>query len=113
LRDRPRPLIDRKVDDALRVVGLGAFASAYPGQLCLADKIVVMGAGREDSGDAISVKLPQPRDRGDPNFVGIREQLLKQFNLNSHESEATRSLREAAIARSLSFARSGCVATII
>jgi sulfonate transport system ATP-binding protein len=33
LRDCPRQLIDRKVDDALRLVGLGAFASAYPGQL--------------------------------------------------------------------------------
>jgi sulfonate transport system ATP-binding protein len=33
LRGQPSRLIDRKVDDALRLVGLGAFASAYPGQL--------------------------------------------------------------------------------
>src|SRR3984885_4598249 len=33
LRDEPRQAIDRKVDDALRLVGLGAFASAYPAQL--------------------------------------------------------------------------------
>lgn len=33
LRRRPRAAIHRKVDDALRLVGLGAFASAYPGQL--------------------------------------------------------------------------------
>ena len=32
LRGRPREAISRKVDDALRLVGLGAFASAYPGQ---------------------------------------------------------------------------------
>ena len=33
LRERPREAINRKVDEALRPVGLGAFASAYPGQL--------------------------------------------------------------------------------
>jgi sulfonate transport system ATP-binding protein len=33
LRDQPRQTIDRKVDDALRLVGLGTFASAYPAQL--------------------------------------------------------------------------------
>jgi sulfonate transport system ATP-binding protein len=33
LRGRPSSLVDRKVDDALRLVGLGAFASAYPSQL--------------------------------------------------------------------------------
>ncbi len=148
LRDRPRQLIDRKVDDALRLVGLGAFASAYPGQLSggmaqrvgiaralvtdpevllldeplgaldamtrmrmqqelerlwrdsgatmimvthdieeavyLADRIVVMGAGREGSGDVTPVELPRPRDRSNPAFVTIRERLLKQFNLNAH-----------------------------
>jgi len=33
LRDAPRDAIDRKVDEALRLVGLDAFASAYPRQL--------------------------------------------------------------------------------
>ena len=33
LRKRPRQAIDRKVDEALRLVELGAFASAYPSQL--------------------------------------------------------------------------------
>ncbi|HWB49494.1 MAG TPA: ABC transporter ATP-binding protein [Stellaceae bacterium] len=33
LRGRPREAIDRRVDDALRLVGLGTFAAAYPGQL--------------------------------------------------------------------------------
>lgn len=33
LRARPPEAVNRKVDDALRLVGLGGFASAYPGQL--------------------------------------------------------------------------------
>jgi sulfonate transport system ATP-binding protein len=33
LRGLPRPVIDRKVEDFLDLVGLGKFASAYPGQL--------------------------------------------------------------------------------
>jgi sulfonate transport system ATP-binding protein len=33
LRNRPRQAIDREVDEASRLVGLGAFASAYPSQL--------------------------------------------------------------------------------
>jgi ABC-type nitrate/sulfonate/bicarbonate transport system ATPase subunit len=125
LRDRPRQFIDRKVNEALRLVGLGAFASAYPSQLSggmaqragiaralvtdpeillldeplgaldamtrmrmqqelerlwqesgatmimvthdveeavyLADKVVVMGAGRGGSGDVIPVELLRPR----------------------------------------------------
>jgi len=148
LRDQPRPAITRKVDDALRLVGLGTFASAYPGQLSggmaqrvgiaralvtdpeillldeplgaldamtrmrmqqelerlwqdsgatmimvthdieeavyLADKIVVMGASSDGSGDWITVSLPRPRDRSAVQFVEIRETLLRRFNLASN-----------------------------
>jgi sulfonate transport system ATP-binding protein len=147
LRGRPREAISRKVDDALRLVGLGAFASAYPGQLSggmaqrvgiaralvtdpeillldeplgaldamtrmrmqqelerlwqdngatmimvthdieeavyLADKIVVMGIGRDGFGEVTPVPLRRPRDRSDPQFVEIRETLLRRFNLIS------------------------------
>ncbi|HEV2098243.1 MAG TPA: ABC transporter ATP-binding protein [Stellaceae bacterium] len=150
LRAQPRQAIDRKVDDALRLVGLEAFASAYPGQLSggmaqrigiaralvtdpeillldeplgaldamtrmrmqqelerlwldngatmimvthdieeavyLADKIVVMGTGRDGFGEAIVVPLPRPRDRGDPEFVEIRGSLLRRFNLSAHDN---------------------------
>jgi len=148
LRDQPRQAIDHKVDDALRLVGLGAFASAYPAQLSggmaqrvgiaralvtdpeillldeplgaldamtrirmqqelerlwresratmimvthdieeavyLADKIVVMSNGRGVSEQVIPVPLGRPRDRSDPDFVEIRENLLRRFNLSSH-----------------------------
>jgi sulfonate transport system ATP-binding protein len=33
LRGLPRPVVDRKVEDFLALVGLGKFSSAYPGQL--------------------------------------------------------------------------------
>ena len=130
LRGRPREAISRKVDDALRLVGLGAFASAYPGQLSggmaqrvgiaralvtdaeillldeplgaldamtrmrmqqelerlwqdngatmimvthdieeavyLADKIVVMGIGRDGFGEVTPVPLRRPRVRPGP-----------------------------------------------
>lgn len=148
LRAEPRQTIDRKVDAALRLVGLGAFASAYPAQLSggmaqrvgiaralvtdpeillldeplgaldamtrmrmqqelerlwldsqatmimvthdieeavyLADKVVVMGTGRDGSGELIAVPLERPRDRSDPHFVEIRESLLQRFDLSSH-----------------------------
>ena len=50
----------------------------------LADKIAVMGNGREGSGEVAPVPLKRPRDRSDPDFVEIRESLLKRFNLSSH-----------------------------
>jgi len=148
LRDWPRQAIGRKVDDALRLVGLGAFASAYPAQLSggmaqrvgiaralvtdpeillldeplgaldamtrmrmqhelerlwensrttmimvthdieeavyLADKIVVMGVGRDGFGEVVPVSLPRPRDRSGHDFVEIRESLLRRFKLSSH-----------------------------
>jgi sulfonate transport system ATP-binding protein len=148
LRDQPRQAIDRKVDDALRLVGLGAFASAYPAQLSggmaqrvgiaralvtdpeillldeplgaldamtrmrmqqelerlwcdsratmimvthdieeavyLADKIVVMGNGRDGFGEVVPVPLLRPRDRSAVQFVEIRETLLRRFNLAAH-----------------------------
>jgi len=148
LRNRPREDVRRKVDAALQLVGLGAFASAYPSQLSggmaqrvgiaralvtdpeillldeplgaldamtrmrmqrelerlwqesalttimvthdieeavyLADTIVVMGSGRAGFDDVVRVGLPRPRDRSDPEFVELRETLLKRFNLASH-----------------------------
>jgi sulfonate transport system ATP-binding protein len=148
LGDRPRLATDRKVDEALRLVGLWTFASAYPSQLSggmaqrvgiaralvtdpeillldeplgaldamtrmrmqqelerlwqdsgatmimvthdieeavyLADKIVVMGTGRDGVGEVIPVPFARPRDRSDPGFVEMRESLLRRFNLSSH-----------------------------
>jgi sulfonate transport system ATP-binding protein len=148
LRGQPRQAIDREVDEALRLVGLEAFASAYPSQLSggmaqrvgiaralvtdpqillldeplgaldamtrlrmqqelerlwqdsratmvmvthdieeaayLADKIVVMGTGRDGLGEVIAVPLSRPRDRSAREFVDIREALLERFNLASH-----------------------------
>lgn len=147
LRGEPHQLISRKVDDALRLVGLGAFASAYPNQLSggmaqrvgiaralvtdpkillldeplgaldamtrmrmqqelehlwqdsgttmimvthdieeavyLADKIVVMGSGRDGFGEVVTVPLSRPRDRSDHDFVEMRERLLRHFNLGA------------------------------
>ncbi|HEX3864957.1 MAG TPA: ABC transporter ATP-binding protein [Stellaceae bacterium] len=148
LRGQAREAISRKVDDALQLVGLGAFSSAYPGQLSggmaqrvgiaralvtdpeillldeplgaldamtrmrmqqelerlwqdngatmimvthdieeavyLADKIVVMGAGRDGISELLPVPLARPRDRSAPQFVEIRETLLRRFNLAPH-----------------------------
>jgi sulfonate transport system ATP-binding protein len=145
LRGHPRDAIGHKVDDALRLVGLGAFSSAYPAQLSggmaqrvgiaralvtdpeillldeplgaldamtrmrmqqelerlwqdngatmimvthdieeavyLADKIVVMGTGRDGASELVPVPLPRPRDRSAAQFVEIRETLLRRFNL--------------------------------
>jgi ABC-type nitrate/sulfonate/bicarbonate transport system ATPase subunit len=148
LHNRRRGDVERKVDAALQLVGLSAFASAYPSQLSggmaqrvgiaralvtdpeillldeplgaldamtrmrmqrelerlrqdsarttimvthdieeavyLADTIVVMGSGRTGFDDVIRVSLPRPRDRSAPEFVELREVLLKRFNLGSH-----------------------------
>ena len=50
----------------------------------LADKIVVMGHRREGFSEVIPLALRRPRDRSDPEFVEIREILLKRFHLSAH-----------------------------
>jgi ABC-type nitrate/sulfonate/bicarbonate transport system ATPase subunit len=147
LRGAGRGAVARKVDASLQLVGLSAFASAYPGQLSggmaqrvgiaralvtdpevllldeplgaldamtrmrmqrelerlwrdtnlttimvthdieeavyLADTIVVMASPGDRFGEVVSVQLPRPRDRSDPQFVKIRDRLLTRFKLNA------------------------------
>jgi sulfonate transport system ATP-binding protein len=146
LHGEPREVVHRKVDASLQLVGLSAFAAAYPSQLSggmaqrvgiaralvtdpeillldeplgaldamtrmrmqrelerlwldnslttvmvthdveeavyLADKIVVMGNRRTGFDEVVQVPLPRPRDRSDPEFVEVRERLLRRFNLS-------------------------------
>jgi len=150
LRGGRREAVERKVDASLQLVGLSAFASAYPSQLSggmaqrvgiaralvtdpeillldeplgaldamtrmrmqhelerlwednnlttvmvthdieeavyLADTIVVMGGARAGFDEVVSVPLPRPRDRSAPEFVEIRESLLRRFNLNARQA---------------------------
>jgi sulfonate transport system ATP-binding protein len=149
LRNLPRHTIDRTVDGFLDLVGLGKFASAYPGQLSggmaqrvgiaralatipeillldeplgaldamtrmrmqreleriwqergvtmimvthdigeavyLADKIVVLSTDHDRIGEVIPVALPRPRDRSCNEFSQVREALLTEFHLSSHQ----------------------------
>ncbi len=74
LRARPRQAIDRKVDDALRLVGLEAFASAYPGQLSggMAQRIGIARALVTESRDPAARRAARRPRRHDQNAHAAR-----------------------------------------
>ena len=64
----PTPTISSKTEEAVT----------------LADKIVVLGAGRDAIRRAIPVTLTRPRDRSCHEFGEARGELLREFHLNSN-----------------------------
>jgi sulfonate transport system ATP-binding protein len=50
----------------------------------LADRVVVLANGGSGIREVISVPLSRPRDRSSPEFVALRQALLREFHLSAH-----------------------------